>query len=133
MKKVLFINGTDVNSVFNHLDDLMCARGAWNRGVAAYAFELLEDLCSCYDSDSVQTGRGFLLALLDGARNWSEFSYGGCALCCDGDIAKRLCNKTELKKTCNGSKAPNSRENWLDVQARALYQASELLYNLFFN
>ncbi len=31
--------------------------------------------------------------------------------------------RTELKRTDNGMNAPNSRETWLDVQARALHQA----------
>lgn len=41
----------------------------------------------------------------------------------DYDIAKRLCNPTELKRTDNGRLDPNKREQWLDTQARALYQA----------
>lgn len=61
--------------------------------------------------------------MLNGARDWSEYSYGGCSLIYDGDIAERLCTPGELKRTRHGERRPNSREGWLDVQARALSQA----------
>ena len=63
-------------------------------------------------------------ALLNGAADWSQYSWGGCSLIYDGDIAERLCCPSELKKTRNGERRPNSREEWLDVQARALFQAA---------
>ena len=63
-------------------------------------------------------------ALLNGAADWSQYSWGGCSLIYNSDIAERLCNPSELKKTRNGERRPNSREEWLDVQARALFQAA---------
>lgn len=89
-------------------------RSAWKKGVVAYAEELLEN-----GSDR-----------LNGAKDWKHYSYSGCALCYDVDIAARLSNATELKRTNGGLKAPNAKETWLDVQARALYQANELLKKL---
>ena len=65
--------------------------------------------------------------LLNGADNWREYSYGGCALIYDADIAERLCSPSEYAKTREGERAPNSRETWLDVQARALGQAATLI------
>lgn len=47
----------------------------------------------------------------------------------DGDIAAALCTPSELKKTRNGDRRPNSREEWLDVQARALRQAFRRVYS----
>lgn len=44
-------------------------------------------------------------------------------LCYDADIAARVCTPSELKRKHGGAYEPNSRETWLDVQARALYQA----------
>ena len=67
-------------------------------------------------------------ALLNGAKDWSQYSWGGCSLIYDPDIASRLCCPSELKKTRNGERRPNSREEWLDVQARALYQAANRVY-----
>lgn len=60
---------------------------------------------------------------MNGADGWSDYSWGGSALIYNEDIALRLCTPSELKRTANGSKRPNAREEWLDVQARALYQA----------
>ena len=51
----------------------------------------------------------------------------------DGDIAERLCCPSELKKTRNGERRPNSREEWLDVQARALRQASYMVRRAAFH
>ena len=66
-------------------------------------------------------------ALLNGASSWQQYSDGGCALIYDADIAKILCTPTELKRTRNGELMPNSRENWLDVQASALFQAYRMI------
>lgn len=107
------------------------ARSAWARGVRAYAAELCDNLrrAAAY---ATETGKPSPLAdretvckaLSNGARDWSEYSWGGCALIYDGDIAARLCTASELRRTRNGQRDPNPRETWLDVQARALCQAS---------
>lgn len=103
-------------------------RSAWSRGVNAYADDMLDDLLDWYP-EAVENGTRSEVenALLNGAKNWSEYSRGGCALICDEDIATRLCSPSELKKTRNGERRPNRREEWLDVQARALYQAARLV------
>ena len=48
----------------------------------------------------------------------------------DGDIAERLCSPSELKKVKGGDRNPNSRENWIEAQARALHQASSMIMHL---
>lgn len=68
--------------------------------------------------------------LLNGAKDWRQYSQGGGCLVYDDDIAHHYCTQSELKKLKykeGGIKAPNSKESWLDVQARALFQASELI------
>ena len=65
--------------------------------------------------------------LLSGAYSWADYSRSGRALCYDGDIARALCNPSELRKTREGARQPNAREDWIDCQARALYQAFELI------
>lgn len=112
---------------------------AWGRGVKKYALDILDDLkqIADYEGEPLQLDGAnfeqFENVALNGAENWQEFSRGGLALIYDGDIAKRLCTKTELKKTSDGEKQPNSRETWLDVQARALYQAARLVYKAMRN
>ena len=108
------------------------ARSAWKRGVNAYALELLEevDRSEALPEDAVCNFRMFEKYFLNGASNWSEYSWGGCSLIYDGDIAERLCTPSELKKTRNGERKPNPSEEWLDTQARALYQAVRLLWRV---
>lgn len=100
-------------------------RSAWRRGVQAYAVELVDNLedRAAYE-DRTPAPEEVREWLLNGARNWSEYSWGGSALIYDSDIAARLCCPSELKRTSHGERRPNSREEWLDVQARALHQAA---------
>lgn len=104
-------------------------RSAWGKGVTLYALELVEGLNAqiddgYFDEMDLSDTKKVREALLNGAKDWSQYSWGGCSLAYDSDIAERLCCPSELKKTRNGERRPNSREEWLDVQTRALYQAA---------
>lgn len=108
-------------------------RSAWSRGVTAYAVDMLQQIAEYYKdgyipADDLETWTTAEAAALHGARDWSEYSWGGSALVYDGDIAAALCTPSELKRTRNGDRRPNSREEWLDVQARALRQAFRRMY-----
>ena len=110
-------------------------RSAWGRGVKGYAEGLAEELEEAiqggYFAEDKLTDRAALKAqMLNGADSWSQYSWGGSAWIYDGDIAERLCSPSELKKTRNGERRPNSREEWLDVQARALSQAANMIMRL---
>jgi hypothetical protein len=109
------------------LDDLK-ARSAWDKGVKIYAYDLLEHMerdadywCNYLESEKF---------FLNGARDWKEYSWSGCSLIYDGHIATRLCTISELKKTRYGERKPNKNEEWLDTQARALFQAHKIVDNL---
>ena len=99
-------------------------RSAWARGVHAYAVDLVEGL-----NDSADLCNEWMLQkeLLNGAQSWAQYSEGGAALCYDADIAERLCPPSALKRNKWGMLPPKGRENWLDVQARALWQAHRLI------
>lgn len=101
-------------------------RSAWAHGVKAYALELLDNLAEL-TADRLADPAAVRAALLNGAEDWQEYSDGGCSLIYDPDIAARVCTPSELKRTHNGERYPNSREIWLDVQARALSQAARLV------
>lgn len=108
-------------------------RSAWDKGVSAYAFELLENLEDFRDyraADYTIDLNTLKEELLNGASDWDQYSWGGSALIYDCDIAERLCTSSELKKTRNGERRPNAREEWLDTQARALNQAYHLIRRL---
>lgn len=104
-------------------------RSAWDKGVTAYAIDLLDQYQERaeYEGREAASRKELEEWLLNGASTWSVYSWGGSALIYNGDIAKRLCNPTELKRTHNGERRPNSREEWLDTQARALAQAAKRL------
>lgn len=97
---------------------------AWRKGVRQYAIDMLEGTDGVPDD-----GQTVVAWLKSGAGSWNDYSYGGCALIRDEDIAKRLCTPSELKRKRNGELPPNSRESWLDVQGRACCQAAVMILN----
>lgn len=108
-------------------------RSAWDKGVTVYALELVDQLADAVrggyiDATDLMAPRMLRKALLDGADDWSAYSWGGCSLIYNSDIAERLCCPSELKRTRNGARRPNSREEWLDTLARALFQAANRVY-----
>ena len=110
-------------------------RSSWDKGVTQYALNLLEELQEEIDSShftlsDLESPKLVQRALLNGAEDWSCYSWSGGSLIYDQDIADRLCTPYELKKTKNGCLRPNRREDWLDVQSRALYQACDLLLTM---
>lgn len=101
-------------------------RSAWNKGVTIYALELLEEYAerAAYEGRQAANTAEFKEWLKNGASDWDQYSWGGSSLIYNSDIAERLCCPSELKKTRNGERRPNSHEEWLDTQARALRQAA---------
>lgn len=133
MKKNQTNNSTnwknEVNEIRARLEAVK-TRSCWHRGVKGFALNLLRsyiDICEYCDNNGRPIPELNEKTLLNGADDWRAYCYDGCALIYDGDIAKNLCTPSELKRTDNGNKAPNGREGWQDVQARAYYQAFRLL------
>lgn len=88
-----------------------------------YAEELLDEFEENHGRDGAPTKS----ALLNGAENWSEYSYGACSLIYDCEIAERLCPPSYLKRKRGGDLPPSKTKTWLDVQATALGQACRLI------
>jgi len=102
------------------------SRIAWNNGVKEYAVMIIENF-NDEDFKDVSTREELKKILLNGADNWYQYSYGGCALIDDTDIAETICTPSELKRKKVGELQPNRYETWLDVQTRALKQAFNLI------
>lgn len=101
-------------------------RSAWSRGVYDYALEFIGqfDIWRKYNEENGEDAPEMdERTALNGAADWKQWAYGGCGLVYDARIAERLCTPYELKTTRNGQRQPNSRETWLDVEARAAQQA----------
>lgn len=108
-------------------------RSAWDRGVNAYALELVGEIKerAGYEGRNPESEKECREWMLNGAQDWAQYSWGGSSLIYDADIAGRLCCPSELKKTRHGERRPNSREEWLDTQARALTQACNRVARLY--
>lgn len=133
MKKSQTNNSTnwknEVNEIRARLEAVK-TRSCWDRGVKGFALNLLRsyiDICEYCDNNGRPIPELNEETLLNGADDWNAYCYGGGALIYDGDIAKNLCTPSELKRTDNGNKAPNDREGWQDMQARAYFQAYRML------
>ena len=112
------------NNLASAIATIPAGRSAWSRAVHAYAVELVESLDSSAD---LSNERLLEKAMLNGAGDWQQYSEGGCALVYDADIAERLCSASELKRCKGGKRNPNSKENWIECQTRALGQAANLV------
>ena len=104
-------------------------RSKWARGVGEYTAELLENIKN--DEQEATTTEELKKQMLNGAQDWDQYSWGGCSFVYDCDICELLATPSEQKRTNNGEKRPNGREEWLDVQARALYQAAARILGAF--
>ena len=122
MEKEEFLKNMEEQDVIFERIAHLNPRSAWNRGVMRYALELVNSI----DVGEEVTKKN----LLNGAKDWKEYSEGGCTLIYDVDICHRLCTPSEIKKTKDGERHPNKQETWLDVQARALYQAARLIMKI---
>lgn len=110
----------------NQINAKRC-RSAWDKGVRLYALELIDTLeeRAQYEGRNPESTTEASNWMLNGATDWNSYSWGGSSLIYNGEIAERLCAPSELKKTRNGERRPNSCEEWLDTQARALSQAAD--------
>lgn len=117
---------TNIEAIKNVVNNSK-TRSAWAKGVKYYAGMLLENLeeyAHYYESESEELPEINEKLMLNGARDWAAYSYGGSALIYNESIAKTLCTPSELKRCKDGQRRPNNSEDWLDVQARALHQAA---------
>lgn len=102
----------------------MPVRSAWQRGVREYAREFLEAL------EENNIAEPSMAAMLNGAKDANQWAWSGCGLIYDTDIAERLCSPSELRRVRGGERRPNAREEWLDVEARAAFQAMRAILRL---
>lgn len=119
-----------IRDIRNELDN-RSARSAWDRGVRDFAVDMLESYLErrnlCIWDGLVRMGKITEEDLLDGAKDWSQYSRDGNYLIYNQDICRALCNQRDQKRTQDGKLPPNDQEDWLDFQARALQQAAQMV------
>ncbi len=110
-------------------------RSVWDNAISEDAINLLEIIIDHDRIDSLNDNiidRDLFKKLaLNGAKNWNEFSYGGCSYVYDEDIMKHYSIPSYIKKW-NGQN-PSSNETWLDLQGRAYNQACTRAYRIYKN
>lgn len=112
------------------------ARSTWDRGIAAYAFDLIDyyyaiDVISHPDADGnvpAPTERTFL----NGATSWYEYAAGACAaaLICDESIIKRLFPPSVVKRSrwaAGGYRCPVSGHTLISIEGVALRRAYSII------
>ena len=107
------------------------ARTYWDRGVRDFAVDMFNEYLERKSlglwDPRIRIGKITEEDLLNGEKNWSQYSRDGNYLIYDSDICKALCGPREQKRTKTGTLPPNDREDWMDMQARALQQAAAIL------
>lgn len=103
------------------------SRSAWDRGVAEYMEELLFGLAKWLRKLNPTTPATVDVRelLLNGADNWTQYSFGGCSLIYNGDIAERLAPPSRRKRL------ENDGYTAMTYQARALEIAASRIVRLW--
>lgn len=117
-------------------------RTKWDKGVRLYAAEIVDylnewsdDIRDIFTAIDRKDTNALHYYFLNGAKDWGQYTSGGCGVAriYDVDIADRLATPSEIKRRTNKaghlSNLANSRENWNDVEARALWQAERLVFD----
>lgn len=114
-----------LKEIQERLDAYKPQRGIWNEGVKYYAFDVLEVLNyghsdTDFNSENIKELKEILL---NGAKDWLQYSQGGCSLIYDDEIKERLI-------------CPSLRNRYFDcieIQAKALNNAWYLIRNIVCN
>lgn len=111
------------------IENLKPARSKWERAVQSDAVELLENVINDdYKPKEVTSFAELKKLMLRGAENWNRYCTGGFGLISNEEIAEHYATKSEVRRDkCGELKNPNSREDWMKLQARALFQAEHLI------
>lgn len=117
-----------VDETYKNIEAEFKPRSKWNQGVKETALALLDslDMPETVLPDHFGSRRALLL---NGADNWREYSYGGCALVYNVDIAARFFTPSEMRRyMADGHDASMAfrGEPLLDLQARASARRSVL-------
>lgn len=123
-----------LNQILSSLKQMKQPRSAWNRAVLKDAIAIIDDLIYDGKDCEVKSAKHLESLMLCGAENWKRYSEGchGVAVPSDVQIAEHYCNNSELKMTKGGLKRPNSRETWIEVQARGLQQSYFLCKEIYY-
>lgn len=118
-------NSVNLSELYKTISE-KSARSAWDHGVIETAIDILDMVKDDFQNVEISKLEG---VCLNGASDWSQYSWGGCLLIYDEGIAERFCSPSEIKRLTNahGLRQPSREEQWLDVQARGAHQAFNMI------
>ena len=119
----------NIQAVVNEVEKVK-TRSAWDKGVKAYASNILaqfEGWRRFNESQGADAPELDERTALNGASDWRAWAYGGCGLVYDSFIAERLCTPSELRKLDGGARVPAGAATWCDIEARAARQAWRMI------
>ena len=108
-----------------------CGRSAWDKGVKVLAIMIAEyRLLNGDEYFTAMSYKDVEKFYLNGADSWAQYSEGGNLYIYDASIAATLCTPSEFRRLeARNFPNPNKRENWIDCQSRAAYQAWQRIWN----
>lgn len=107
-------------------------RSKWRGGVIGYAQELFNgfiEINNLSENDTIPKEIREI-DLLNGAPDWDGYSKGGNTEVMSSEICQRLCDRKMMERTEYGALPPKRNMDWLDYQAKALREASEIVINI---
>lgn len=122
-----------IRELYNTINNLKPARSAWGRGVQGYASLILEDIID-YTPETITSVFELKDICLNGAKDWKQYAEGGGGLVYDDTIIKTLATPSEIKRLRykeGGYRQPEPGVTWIDVEARALFQAWQLIKDVY--
>lgn len=115
-------------TVATRIENEVNARSVWNKAVKADVLELIENVLDNFEPEQYGTAEQLRACMLNGAKDWEQYSWGGCALVYNDAIRSHYLTPSEQKRykgdTVRGS-------HLLDIQAEALSQAARLVLSFF--
>ena len=126
-----------IEKIRDYIKFMKTPKAKWDRAVHSDALELLERvLDDNYKPKEVASFAELKKLMLRGAENWKRFCTGGFGLISNEEIAEHYATPSEIKSRRHSDGElgnPNSREDWMDLQARGLFQAEELIKSAFYD
>lgn len=128
------------NDLSNYLyEEHLEQRSRWCKGVFEIATIIADNIALAEEYDGLElpaTWAETVEILLNGAKDWTQYIMGGCALIYDGDIASTLLTPSEFKRWCNSPTKyvpGHVREEMtmIDLQVRAAHQAVTHIRNAY--
>lgn len=119
---------TDIAKIKTWVDDASC-RSHWERAVKDYALEMISQCDRTSITSYKQIPNHCNAFNMTDSALAKALSEGGCFEIYNGDIAKRLCTPSQLKRVArkDGTVRDLPHETWIDAQTRAVNQAIFLL------